>query len=96
MNEKELNQIRDARLVNMSEHLLYPMLEEDISRIINQACSRFRAGEKDFQNEIAQITHIQDMLIRLKQIQQKGNHALSKGEFHGNTDSASDADNIIR
>lgn len=72
--------MNDARLVNLAEHLIFPMLEAKISQKINEATGRLRNGEKDFLTEIAYIAALQELALELKHSQKRGALAFKKLE----------------
>lgn len=78
MNEKLHAQVNTARSINMLEGEIFPILDDEINFKLNVACSKFRNGEKDFLNEIAYMTAIQDIKNKLRIKQQQGNVAIKK------------------
>lgn len=78
--EKLFTEMNDARLISMGEHLLYPLLTKHVEQKLEVMCAKFRAGQKDFIIEIAEITYIKDLLSELQSIQTKGHKARIKLE----------------
>lgn len=73
--EKLTSQMNDARLINMSEQVLYPLLQRHADDRVKVMCSRFRDGETNFVRDVAQISYIQELLGELNRKQIKGNKA---------------------
>jgi len=74
----------DARLINATEHLLYPLLRGMKSEAVDQMCAKFRGGETNLLTDIAKITVLDDLLKKLQSVQHKGNLAYEELE-HGNS-----------
>lgn len=71
--------MNQARMLGASESILYPMLEQFISRRLDVACAEFRGGKTE--NLVAHIGYIvglKDLLSQLKRIQAEGNRATIK------------------
>lgn len=71
--------MNQARMLGASESLLYPMVEQMISKRLDVACSEFRGGKTE--NLVAHIGYIvglKDLLSQLKRIQVEGNRAQMK------------------
>lgn len=75
---KEFTELADARLVNMAEHLIYPMIDKKIISLNMEMVAKFKNGQKDFISEVAKLSVYMDLIEDLKQIQTKGNKAYSK------------------
>lgn len=75
---KLFSDMNDARLINMGEHLLKPILKKHIEQRVSTMCSKFNGGETNFVKDVAQISYIHDLLNELKTIQIKGNKAMEK------------------
>lgn len=73
--EELLRQAHEARAVNLSESLLYPLLERKIQSQVSLIVSLFNGGETDFLKAVAQLASYQGIKEELKRIQQKGNKA---------------------
>lgn len=73
--EKLVRRMNDSKMINATSHLLVPMFEEHIKLKLDALCSKYRAGEKDFLSDVAQISYIQDVLRELRTKQAKGNNA---------------------
>lgn len=74
----------DARLINATEHLLYPILQGMKKEAVDQMCAKFRGGEDDLLTDIARITVLDDLIRKLRATQIKGNTAHKELE-HGDS-----------
>ena len=89
MLEKEIEQMNDSRLINLAEHLIYPLLDKFVAEKVEEAISKFKDGETSFLSEVAYMSALKDLQISLKGKQLRGNKALNKLEENnqnGNAD----------
>lgn len=77
-DEKLVQSYQDARLVNLAEHLIFPMLLTQLETRIELMCVDFRSGKSDFIAHVAYITAIKDQISELKLLQSRGNRAYAK------------------
>lgn len=75
MDEKKLKLATDARLVNLAEHLIFPLLEQNIKTVHSHMVSKLQAGEKDFLADVAKLAAYQEIHDQLKRTQHHGNKA---------------------
>lgn len=76
MKDEELFALaNDARLINATEGVLFPLLIKGREDAISTMCAKFRGGEKDLLTDVARITTLDDLIRQLKAKQQKGNKA---------------------
>ncbi len=68
----------DARLVNMAEHLIYPLIQNKITDLNVEMNAKFKNGQKDFIAEVAKLSVYLDLIDDLKSIQTKGNQEYKK------------------
>jgi hypothetical protein len=68
----------DARLVNLSEGLLFPLLERKKESQVNVICSKFEGGETNLLTDIAKLSVYKGLIEELKRIQAKGNNATER------------------
>lgn len=84
MEEKKLEALqskaRDARLVNLAEHLIFPYIEDMQKQYMAILINKFAKGEKDFLSEVAYLKAIEDLRIYLTGTKNKGTHAFEKLE----------------
>lgn len=73
---KLIEAMNDARIISACDNVIYPLLTAKISERLQQACARFRGGDKDFIADMAYITGLQDLLQELQSKQTKGNKAI--------------------
>lgn len=80
MNEFLMRLTQDARLVNVAEHLLYPLLEQWIAQKNETIRQHIRSNATDRELLIAcsELAFMKDFLDQLKNVQRKGNSAIAK------------------
>jgi hypothetical protein len=78
MDEKKLKLAMDARLVNLAEHLIFPLLEQYIKNVTSHMVARLNAGERDFVADVAKIAAYQELFDQLRRTQYHGNKADSQ------------------
>lgn len=74
-HEKLYALAHDARLVNLSEGLLFPLLERKKESQIALLCSKFEGGETNLLTDIAKVSVYRELIAELKRVQAKGNTA---------------------
>jgi hypothetical protein len=84
VDEKKLGKMNDARLVNMADHLIYPLLKTMIELRLNTACAAFSGGSRDFVADIAYIQGLKELEQKLKRMQQEGNAVNAELEIEQN------------
>lgn len=75
IDEKMMAWAHDARLINLSEGVLFPMLQKAREEAVQAMCSKFRAGNHDLLTEVARVVAYDDFILKLRAVQQKGNKA---------------------
>ncbi len=78
--EKLQERARDARLVNLADHLIFPFIVEMKEQQLNRMLWKFQKGEKDFLSEVAYVQAIEDLRIFLGGKQTKGEKAFAELE----------------
>jgi hypothetical protein len=68
----------DARLISASDQIIFPLIKSLQQSRLDQACSRFLAGESHFIGDIAYIQGLKDLETRLKRLQAEGNKAFEE------------------
>lgn len=63
----------NSQALHASEHVLLPLIEAKIQARLNQACSKFTGGEKDFVADIAYIQGMKEIKSSLLKIREKSN-----------------------
>ena len=80
--KQELHSLmHDARLLNVSEAVLRPLLDKKIEIQIGLICAKFEGGSTDILTDVAKLCAFRDIQRELKKIQQKGSTAME--ELHG-------------
>lgn len=78
LDEKTWGLVQDARFLNLSESIIFPLLDTMIQERQDLMVSKFTGGEKDLLAEVAGIAALKDLKTRLKSMQLKGNRAAAK------------------
>lgn len=76
----------DARLVNLSEGLLFPLLERKQENQVALLCAKFEGGDSNLLTEVAKLSVIRGLIQELKRVQAKGSKAaeeLNNNELSG-------------
>jgi len=74
--ENELYSLmHDSRLVNLSEGLLFPLLERKKEAQVALLCAKFEGGESNLLTDVAKLSVYKSLIEELKRIQTKGNNA---------------------
>lgn len=74
-DERLMALAQDARLLNVSEGVLFPLLEGMRENAIVLLCSKYRGGDTNLVAETARIAVLDDILNLLKTKQKVGNKA---------------------
>lgn len=81
MKEHEVSLLNAARLVNMADQILYPMIDQMIQHKLEEATAKFRGGKAEsFIHEVSYMAALQDLRQRLTQIQKKGNKIIEQNQ----------------
>lgn len=78
LDEKTWGLVQDARLINLSESLLFPLLDKMIEERVDLMIAKFNGGETELLAHVAMIASLKDFKIKLKQAQAKGNREAAK------------------
>ena len=70
--------MRDGQLLNVTQSLLYPMLEEHKNEMVEALCFKFQQGKTDFIADVAQLAYVYSLINELKYKQIQGNKAAEK------------------
>ena len=73
--ERMTQLMNDARLLNMTESVLYPLLQKHMDQKVKQMCARFRSGHTEFIQDVAQLSYIEELTSELTRKQAQGNRA---------------------
>jgi hypothetical protein len=77
-DEKLASLMGDARLINASDNIIFPLIKKLIEERITQACGRFQMGETSFIGDISYIYGLRQIEEKLKKLQTQGNEAYKK------------------
>lgn len=77
-NETLVKRMREGQLVAATEHLLVPLFEEEIQRLVVQLCVEFKNREYDFLPTVAQIAFLKDLIFKLEQRKRGGERAATQ------------------
>jgi hypothetical protein len=77
-DEKTWNLLHDSRLINLSESVLFPMLDSMIDSKVHLMVSKFNGGEHELLADVAGIASLYELKNKLKAAQSKGNKEASK------------------
>lgn len=78
MDQKLEKLKQDARYINMSEQVLWPLLSELKESAINRMCLAFQGGKTDLIGEVAYIVAIRSVETALSITQTRGNKLAEK------------------
>lgn len=78
MNDKELNQIQEMRLLHLVEPFLIPFLQRKHEELLIKLHTKFISKESDFLAEVAQLSLIKEMIQDFESIKVRGGRATKK------------------
>lgn len=77
-NEKHQVLMQQARAINASENLLFPLIDKIIGNKINSMVSEFNGGKTEFIGNVAGIAALFEIRQNLVSMQTQGNSILEK------------------
>jgi hypothetical protein len=79
-DEKLAQAFSEGRMIAAVDNVIFPAIHRFKEMRIQNMCGNFRAGKKDFIDDVAYITALMDLEVQLKQAQEAGNRAYRKLE----------------
>jgi hypothetical protein len=76
--DEELSILGDSRLINLTEHIIYPYLDKKVQSRIAIMCGKFANGETNFVADVGYLSAISDLKNDLKQKQKIGKTVYAK------------------
>lgn len=73
--DKLADDLNQARIVNLSAGVLYPILNKHEEEKIAQMCAKFTNGETNFVADVASLTYIRELKRTLEVKQKQGESA---------------------
>lgn len=73
--DQNFNLLHDARLINISEGVLFPLLKQREENQIALLCAKFDGGDSNILTDVAKLSAFREITRELKRIQTKGHQA---------------------
>ena len=73
--ERLIEDLNQARLVNISAGVIYPLLEKHEEEKVSAMCAKFTNGETNFLADVASLAYIRELKRSLEVKQKQGESA---------------------